>query len=157
MKKTVKKTKKECIFKTITKENDEQSPDNEKDLEVEMNEVLEDLKKKLHDSDEESESVDNEKIIPDKKTGKKRKANEKLSEEEKPKRQKKEKKPLLDPDFNLEKDYFYQYLSAQEKEDIKKEIENYFESELEVDLNDIFRKWPNLYKSKENIEYVHIM
>lgn len=152
MKKSVKKTTKKCIFQTIVKETDEYSPEDEKYLEVEKSEVMLDLKNKLHDNDEESES--SEEIESEKKTGRKRKPKEKLSEEEKPKRKKKEKKPLLDPDFNLERDYFYQSLSAKEKEDLKKEIENYFAAEQEIDLKTLFSNYSNLSKSKENITFV---
>jgi len=153
MKKVVKKTKKEKIFKTTVQETDELSPEDLKELEVEKNEILLDLKNKLNDSEEESECA--EEIEPDKKIGKKRKPKEKLSEEEKPKRKKKEKKPLLDPDFNLERDYFYQFLSAQEKEELKKEIENYFTADQEIDLKGLFRNYSNLSKSIENIQFVH--
>jgi hypothetical protein len=155
MKKVVKQTKKEKIFKTSVQETDEQSPEDEKDLEVEKNEILQDLENKMNDSEEESECA--EEIEQDKKTGKKRKPKEKLSEEEKPKRKKKEKKPLLDPDFNLERDYFYQTLSAQEKEELKKQIENFFTADQEIDLKGIFNNYSNLSKSQENINFVQNM
>ena len=153
----------------------------EHDLQIEKEELLKEMKEKLneeieiekkqimkqmiektnHDDDKNDGS---QKIKP----GKKRKANEKLSEEDKPKPKKreklteeekpqpkkKEKKPLLDPNFNIDRDYFYQFLSNVEKDEIKNEIETYLSSDYPLNLKLFFDKYPKISKSKDNISFV---
>ena len=155
----------------------------EDDSESEEFELHDDVEDEISiSSDEEIEDADLDEEYEKKiKPGRKRKGNQKLqdvlpkSEKKTRGRKKKEtevpdKKEIklprelkaktkcnLDPDFNLDRDYFYQNLTEIEEEEIKVYLKDFFKDDKirdETEIKDFLGKYPNLRKNKANLDFI---